>query len=180
MTGRKSDDEDEDEYHSPESTTPSNSRPGSPTRPPENRQIGANNPVNRDTIINEDNKSNEYLSALPPSSSTKRPPNISIPISPSLAVRHHGNGDIPSSPSSNGKARKEFTADLPPKVPRGISTTAKLPSPSKAQKNLPINKENHPTAEPVSPVNEPQPIQRHKSRNHRRRMTEEEAIKELG
>ena len=42
---RKSDDEDDDEYHSPESTTPSNSRPGSPARPSENRQIGANNPI---------------------------------------------------------------------------------------------------------------------------------------
>jgi hypothetical protein len=139
--------------------------------------------INRDTIINEDNKSNEVLYASPSSPSTKNTPTAN---SPSLPVRNHGNGDIPSSPSSNGKARKqnEQTSNLPPRVPRAIPTTGKIPSPSKAQKNLPINKENLPVAtaasEPGSPSCESQPIQRHKSRNLRRKMTEEEAIKELG
>lgn len=48
-----------------------------------------------------------------------------------------------------------------------------------------VNKENEPARPPQLPVpvvtpHEPKPVQRHKSKSQRRKITEEEAIKDLG
>ncbi|CAF0820528.1 unnamed protein product [Adineta steineri] len=185
-TGKSDDDDDDDndDYHSPESTTPSNSRPNSPNLP-QTRKTGTNNPTyqinrDRDTLINTDRKSDEYTFS---STSPKRIP--TTPVSFPVPVRPYPNDNIPPVNNINGKLRKpsEQPPALPPKTVRVIAAANKMSSSSTTKASPVINKENHPiipTAPvPVSPTHELRPIERTKSKNHRRKMTEEEAVKEL-
>jgi hypothetical protein len=93
--------------------------------------------------------------------------------------------------NNNEKSRKQSDQppELPPKTNRAIAAAGKYVSPVNpsiptAKTNPIVNKENQlvatPESESVSPSNEPKLVQRHKSKSARRRMTEEEAIKELG
>ncbi len=105
-------------------------------------------------------------------------------------MRHNGNGDIPSINNNNEKVRKpaEKPPELPPELPiktsRVIAAANKISSSTNVNANPVINKENHPLApsapQLASPSQELRPVERNKSKNHRRKMTEEEAIKELG
>jgi hypothetical protein len=115
---------------------------------------------------------------IPPIPTTKRTPPGSVLV---LPVRQPGNGDITSTNNSNGKAREQ-PPELPPKTARVVAAGGKMAS---SNMNPTVNRENQSAAaaavsEPVIPPREAQPIQRHKSKSHRRKMTEEEAIKELG
>ncbi len=179
QTGEKSDDDD---YHSPKS----NSRPGTPQTP----QIIINNlndQVNRETLIIEDRKSSEYLSTSSSSSSTKPSPTVSVVTPPFFPGQHQDNIDIPSTNNNiNGKTRKQIEQkpESSPKPGRHLAPLTKgLSSPS-TNTNPTINKGNHTGAVGISdhvfPPHELRPVQRAKSKYHRRKMTEEEAIKELG
>jgi hypothetical protein len=101
-------------------------------------------------------------------------------------VRHYGNGDIPSINNNNEKVRKpaEKPPELPLKTSRVIAAATKISSSAYVNVNPAINKENHPLApsapQLAPPSDELRPVERNKSKNHRRKMTEEEAIKELG
>ncbi|CAF1171676.1 unnamed protein product [Adineta ricciae] len=182
MTGDKSDDDNAD-YHSPESTTPSNSRPTTPTFP-QTRQTGVNNltyQIDRDTLINEEPKINEFI----PPISAKQLPQPSMPMIFSPAVRPQGKPDVPSTHRFNGNIRKpaERPPALPPKTARVAAAANKLVSSANAKATPVIDKENHPVAPLAptrrSPTDEPRAIERNKSKVQRRKMTEEEAIKEL-
>jgi hypothetical protein len=150
--------------------------------------------VTRDTLTNEPVDhfpDNENL--LTPSSSTKRipaPPIVSA-VPPPIPVRNHVNDNTTVMNNHNEKSRKQSDQppELPPKSIRALAAAGKMASP--INPNLPIgktnpivNKENHNVAtgesEVTSPSHEGKLVQRHKSKNARRRMTEEEAIKELG
>jgi hypothetical protein len=93
--------------------------------------------------------------------------------------------------NNNEKSRKqsEQPPELPPKTNRTLATAGKFASPvspnaSTTKTNPIVNKENHHIAtdesEPQSASPEGKLVQRHKSKSARRKMTEEEAIKELG
>lgn len=146
-----------------------NSRPSTP-------QIvlkTTNEPVKRDTLVNTDSKTSDYLStSSSSSSSTKRSPTASVITSSSL----------PSSPndhlestltSTNEKPRK--LPELSPKPPRAHPPVNKIPaSPTTSRKGTL-------TKEPAdSSHDDRQPVQRLKSKFHRKKMSEEEAVKELG
>lgn len=123
----------------------------------------------------------------PLSPSTKYAP--TIPIPPSLPVRHNGNGNISSTNNKNEKPRKlpEKPPALPPKTAQVKAAANKLSSSPCVNTNRTINKENQPITppppappRPVSPSQELRPVERYKSKNQKRKMTEEEAIRELG
>ena len=107
------------------------------------------------------------------------------PIPPPIPVRNHVNGNTTEMSNINGKSRKQSDQppELPPKTTRAIAAAGKYGSPT-TKTNPIVNKENHHDAtvesEPVSPSHDVKLVQRHKSKNNRRRITEEEAIRELG
>lgn len=124
--------------------------------------------------------------------STKRipvPPN-NLVVPPPIPVRHHTNENTKTI-NNNDKPRKpaDQPPELPPKTNRAIAAAGKFASPNNPnvptiKTNPTINKENQNVAtaehESVPPSNEGKLVQRHKSKTARRKMTEEEAIKELG
>ena len=98
---------------------------------------------------------------------------------------------VSSALSVQGKSRQqtEQPPELPPKTGRAIAGAVKLVSPTNpftpAANSHPIqNKENHqavtPESAPVPLSQETNLVQRPRTKSTRRRMTEEEAIKELG
>ncbi|CAF3688320.1 unnamed protein product [Rotaria sordida] len=197
MNAGKSDDDDDDDdddnnnnnddYQLPKSIPSSNSSPDTFTYP-QTGQGNTNNYMcqdNRDMLMNQDIKSNEYLSTPVSSNSTKQTPTVPMPFASSLPVRHHSNSDISSKNNTNGKDHKQNNQppQLPPKTVRLIGTTGKLSSPNNVPKSPIINTDNHspatPTSQPVRPSNELQPVHRMKSKNSRRKITEAEAVKEL-
>ena len=118
--------------------------------------------------------------------STKR-----APVPPPIPARHHPNGDPTTVNNAQGKSRKqtEQPPELPPKTGRAIAAAVKLVSPTNPVTPVanahPIqNKENHqavtPESEPAQLSQETNLVQRPRTKSTRRRMTEEEAIKELG
>ncbi|CAF4046690.1 unnamed protein product [Rotaria sp. Silwood2] len=186
-TGKSDEDDDDYDYHSPPAVTSSDSRPDTPNYS-QNRQGNRNNHMcqdNRDTLINEDIKSNEYLSASISPKSTKQPPIVPPPFASSLPVRHHSNSDSSLKNNINGKDHKQSNQppELPPKTARVIAAAGKSSSSNKTIKSPTTNTNYRPPATPtskdVSPSNELQPVHRQKSKSNRRKMTEEEAIKEL-
>jgi hypothetical protein len=112
-------------------------------------------------------------------------------IPPPIPVRNHITDNTTAITNTNEKSRKpsDQPPELPPKTVRIAATTGKFGSPVNpvvptTKTNPIVNKENHHGAtaesEPITPSNEPNLIQRQKSKSARRKMTEEEAIKELG
>jgi hypothetical protein len=110
---------------------------------------------------------------------------------PPIPVRNHINDKTTVMTNTNEKSRKhaDQPPELPPKTIRVTATTGKFGSPVNpvvptTKTNPIVNKENHHGAtaesEPVIPSTETNLIQRHKSKSTRRKMTEEEAIQELG
>ncbi|CAF2365014.1 unnamed protein product [Rotaria sp. Silwood2] len=187
VSNGRSDDED----HSPESSRSANSRP---TTPVANRlrEVGINNivyQINRDTLVNEpldNNQSSENLTT----SSLAKPTSTHPIVPPPIPVRNYVNDDTPVMNNSNGKSRKQADQppELPPKTTRVIAAAGKIGSPvhpiiPTINKNPVINKENHQVvtaeSESVSPTHQEKLVPRHKLKNNRRKMTEEEAIKEL-
>jgi hypothetical protein len=143
--------------------------------------------------VNEPNDNLQNNESLSTSSSTKRipAPPIGSVVPPPIPVRNHVNDNTTAMNNNNGKFRKqsEQPPELPPKTNRALAAAGKFASPvspnvSTAKTNPIVNKENHDIAtaesEPVSPSHEGKLVQRHKSKSARRKMTEEEAIKELG
>lgn len=154
------------------STTPLNSRPSTP-------QIGVkttNEPVKRDTLVNNESKTSDYLStSSSSSSSTKRSPTASVITSSSSPTSLNDHLETTLT-STNEKPRK--LPELSPKPPRANPPLNKIPpSPTTTRKGT-LTKE-HVTA-PDPPHDDRQPVQRVKSKFHRKKMTEEEAVKELG
>jgi hypothetical protein len=90
--------------------------------------------------------------------------------------------------SNNEKSRKQSDQppELPPKTTRVMAVAVKFSSPvtTTSKTNPIINKENHQIAktesETASTTQDEKLVQRQKSKATRRKMTEEEAIKELG
>lgn len=186
MVGNNSDDDDDD-YHSMKSATPSTSRPSTPQS-----TKNIHDRVNRDTLIDAERKTSDYLSTSSSSSSNKRSPTVSVLTSSSFPTVQHDNLEIPPANNNNNntheKPRKHTESKKPessPKPPRAITATGKVPSSPSINTNPTMNKEIHIGATAVSDSVIPshgdqQPIQRLRSKYHRRKMTEEEAIKELG
>lgn len=188
-------DKSDDDDHSGESSTPGNSRPGTPNVG-RLREVGLNNlvyQVNRDTLINEPNENHQTNESVPTLSSAKRPPPPAIPpvVPPPIPVRHHVNDNTTVMNNSNENSRKpaDQPPELPPKTNRALAVGAKIlpvtnPILPPVKTNPTVNKENQNGAtaetEDPSPSHEGKLVQRHKSRTARRKMTEEEAIKELG
>lgn len=148
--------------------------------------------VNRETLVgeNDDNNNNHHPNIE--NLSGKRPP-VPTPVNvipPPIPVRHPTNENQTTMPNNSEKPRKpsEQPPELPPKTTRVLAAVGK--GPTAAQINAPVpktnptNKENQTVTttevETVSPSNEGKLVQRHKSKSARRKMTEEEAIKELG
>ncbi|CAF1125720.1 unnamed protein product [Rotaria sordida] len=190
ISSRKSDDED----HSPESNTSSNSHPTTPISN-QLREVGVNNlvyQINRDTLVNESIDNIQYNENLTTSSLIKPTPMQSI-VPPPIPVRNHVNDDITvinNNNNNNEKSRKQTDQppELPPKTTRVIAAASKITSPihpiiSTTKTNPIVNKENHqivtPQTEPISPTHQEKLVARHKLKNNRRKMSEEEAIKEL-
>ncbi len=160
------------------------------------REVGVNNlvyQVNRETLLNESIDNHQNDEGASTSSSTKRmpvPPVVTI-VPPPIPVRNHVNDNTTVINNSNEKSRKqsEQPPELPPKTNRALAAAGKIACPASlntppAKTNPTVNKENQevatPETEQVSPSHEGKLVQRHKSRAARRKMTEEEAIKELG
>ena len=139
--------------------------------------------MDRDTLMNESNEPFLNNNLIPPvAASSKRAP------APPIPARNHVNGDSPTSSTSNTKPTKpsDQPPELPPKSARVKAAGGKLASPVNltvpiGQPNAVVNKENHDvvTVDDAS-APEPQLIQRQKSKGSRRKMTEEEAVQELG
>ena len=92
-------------------------------------------------------------------------------------------------PSANGTHWKvhqkgDQPPELPSKIARYVPPTGKVFVPKIPIPNRTVNKENQPTVkktpEPIPAPHEVRPIQRHKSKSQRRKITEEEAIMQLG
>ncbi len=168
--------DDNDDYHSLKSTSPPNSRPSTP----QNTKIGVHNvldPNNRETLINENRNSSGYLSTSSSSSSTKRSPTVSVVTSSSPSVRSSDNGDILPTNNTNGKHQKQ-TEQKPEASPK---PTRPFVPPVKVSSSPTTNTKGAVAiSDPVFPPHDLRPVQRQKSKYHRRKMTEEEAIKELG
>ena len=150
------------------STTLLNSRPSTPL-------IGiktTNEPVKRDTLVNTESKTSDYLStSSSSSSSTKRSPTVSVITSSSSPTGSNDHFETTLT-STNEKPRK--LPELSPKPPRANPPVNKIPpSPTTTRKGT-LTKEHDP------PHDDRQPVQRIKSKFHRKKMTEEEAVKELG
>lgn len=124
---------------------------------------------------------------------TTKPTRTQPTAPPPIPSRHPINGEtLAHNNNDNGKARKqadEPPPELPPKTTRLMPVTGKTGTPvhpmiASAKGNPIVNKENQhaitPESEPVSSSNQPKLVQRHKTKNNRRKMTEEEAIQELG
>ena len=177
MSGGKSDDDTDDEA-SGESVTPSNTPPGSPT-PSRNKKPNGHivvHPKNRDTLVQED-------FPKPSAIKTTRSPSVSAAatqikiIKPSPGVQ------------SNGRVRSP-SLEKPPELP--TKTTRVAPPVAKKSvfaltvtPNRLVNKENEPGRPPQVPLPAPtppeaKPVQRNKSKSQRRKITEEEAIRDLG
>jgi hypothetical protein len=146
------------------SNTPLNSRPSTP-------QIGVKTShelIKHDTLINTESKTSDYLS-------TKRSPTVSEITSSSLPTSSPDHLETPFT-STNEKPRK--LPELSPKPPRAHPPVNKIPpSPTTSRKGT-LTKEHVTTPDP--PHDDRQPVQRLKSKFHRKKMTEEEAVKELG
>lgn len=172
----------DDESHTPESTTPGNSRPTTPVAN-RSREAGVDKlvySINRDTLVNEpiDQLQNTESLATPPSGKRLPPPPI--------PVRNPANTNTTAMNSNNEKSPKIFDQppELPPKTGRALAVPNKIAStthttPANNKTNPTINKENH-QAESVSTGQDGKLIPRHKPKTARRKMTEEEAINELG
>ncbi|UJR25286.1 hypothetical protein I4U23_006638 [Adineta vaga] len=171
----------DDESHTPESTTPGNSRPTTPVAN-RSRDAGVNNlvySIDRDTLVNEPIEQLQNTEALMTPPSTKRLPPPPIP------VRNPINNNTTAMNSNNEKPPKisDQPPELPPKTSRAIAAAGKFsPSthttPTNNKTNPIINKENQ-QAESVSAAQDGKLIPRHKPKSARRKMTEEEAINEL-
>ncbi len=187
VVGNKSDDDDDD-YHSMKSNTPATSRPSTP-QSTRNSAKNINDPVNRDTLIDTERKTSDYLSTSSSSSSNKRSPTVSVITSsvqqdnidiPSTNNNHHHHHEKPRKPTEQKKLESS------PKPPRAITASSKVPSSPTINTNpMMMNKEIHTGGAAASDPalqshDEQQPIQRLRSKYQRRKMTEEEAIKELG
>lgn len=157
------------------------------------REVGINNAVyqvNRDTLVNESDPNIEHLPATSLSAKRPPPPPIVNPVPPPLPARNYTNENYTAMTNNSEKSRKqpEQPPELPPKIARAIVGTGKPPTSTHINTPVPktnaTNKENQTIAptetEIVSPSHEIKPIQRHKSKNARKKMTEEEANKELG
>lgn len=146
--------------------------------------------VNRDTLMNEPN-GNSQNNENPSTKRIPPPPNVTV-VPPPIPVRHHTSENVPVMNNNNNEKPRKPTdqpPELPPKTNRAIAAAGKFASPNSpstpnAKTNPTINKENQqvatPSSEAVSPSNEGKLIQRHKSKAARRKMTEEEAVQELG
>lgn len=162
--------------------TPGNSRPSTPITN-RSKDAAVNKlvyQVDRDTLVNEPNEpviNTEYASSP---SSTKRPP-----VPPPIPARNHVTVD-PTSNQNVEKARKqaEQPPELPPKIGRSPLTITKPvapPNPATAalvNNNIQLNKENEEGG--TAPASGVKLIQRQKSKTSRKKMTEDEAIQELG
>lgn len=146
------------------SLTPSSSRPSTP-------QLINISPPNRDTLISDESKSSEHLSTSSSSSSTKP--------SPTISVSSQENGHTTSTKSNHDKAHK-IKPEIASKPTKLVVPPIKLSS-SPNSNHSPLmaradHTNNHNNNEPTV---EAQPVAR-KSKFSRRKMTEEEAVKELG
>lgn len=168
------DDKPDDESESPESTTPENSRP---TTPVANRNKSMNS-VDRETLVNEPNElvmNNEFTSSP---MQMKRPV-----LPPPIPARNHVTIDTTNNLNlDKNRKQNEQPPELPPKISRNPPPLVKptpIPSPvtvALVNPNIQLNKENHDIRTPETDV---KLIQRQKSKNSRKKMTEEEAIQEL-
>ena len=112
-------------------------------------------------------------------------------VPPPIPARNPIIDDITAMNNHIEKSHKqsEQPPELPPKTTRFVNPTSKFASPNKPavasnKINPCVNKENQDVATPklelMSSSHEAKLVQRHKSKNNRRKMTEEEAINELG
>jgi hypothetical protein len=192
MTVEKSD--DDDDYHSMKSVTPP--LPSCPGTPQSTRNTVKNTTdrINRETPIDSERKTSDYLSTSTSSSSssTKRSPTVS---SASLSTVQQDNIDVPPTNNNNHhhhhyheKLHKQTESKKPessPKPSRAMTASGKISPSHLVNINPMMHKEIHLATGGISDStlpkhDEQQAIQRLRSKYHRRKMTEEEAIKELG
>lgn len=152
-----------------------NSRPSTP----QNGTKTNNESNNRDTLMNNERKTSDYLSTSSCSSSTKRSPTVSVITSSSLPTNQNDPVELPS-PPANDKTRKQL--ELSPKPPRAHPPVGQFPPSPTTTRKANMGKDGHSgtvTGADLSQDDRP-PVQRLKSKFHRRKLTEEEAVKELG
>lgn len=160
------------------STTPLNSRPSTPRIDSKSTNSSNNN---RDTLINGERKTSDYLSTSSSSLSTKRSTTVSVITSTSLPNNQTDHLEIPSSSSPNEKTRKQL--ELSPKLPRAHPVPNKIPPPSPTTTRKPaVGKETHSGTVTGADLSQDDrlPVQRLKPKLHRKKMTEDEAVKDLG
>ena len=137
------------------------------------------NSVDRETLVNEPNElvmNNEFTSSP---MQMKRPV-----LPPPIPARNHVTIDTTNNLNlDKNRKQNEQPPELPPKISRNPPPLVKptpIPSPvtvALVNPNIQLNKENHDIRTPETDV---KLIQRQKSKNSRKKMTEEEAIQELG
>ena len=164
--------------------TPSNSRRNTP-----NYKHGSlnnhNDHTNRDTLVNEHRKNDPYLSKSFVSPSKHFPTPSSV-LATSLPVRHHGSVSIFSTDNNNEQALKknEQLSELPVKIIQSTTANGKKKSSHDVNKSPIIDKKNlidvTATLKASCQTSEPQSIPRRESKTHKRKIMEEEAIRELG
>lgn len=134
---------------------------------------------------------NLQISTNPMTTPVEKPTPVHPIVPPPIPARHPVIDDAATTNTNNGKLRKQpdQPPELPPKTTRVLVTGGKFASPSNTvvpttKTNPAVNKENHhegtPESDSVSPSHQAKLVQRHKTKNNRRKMTEEEAINELG
>jgi hypothetical protein len=158
-------------------TTPASSRPSTPVQVNRTKDSNSVNKlvyqIHRDTLINESNdclvNGEQMSSPLSVKRSAAPPP---------IPARNHVTVDLSLSNNGNDSARAmtEQPPDLPPKTLRALASGSKYTLAT----NPIMNKENQTVPIASAPFNDVPLIQRTKSKNNRRKMTEEEAIQELG
>lgn len=149
----------------------------------------------RSTLVVDDIKTNQYMPASSPGT-PKQSPTSSMTFLYNLPVRHHSTGGTSSlnnNDNEKDQKRKLSPPELMPKPAKSDATMDKLSLMNSTHKNIPANKENNmsplPSPKPAvlpkpsqqsSEPTQHLPVQRPKTRIGKKKMTEEEAVKELG
>lgn len=171
-----------------DSGTPSNSRSNSPISSREEKHT-ENHAYRtaRDTLINEDTSSDQTSLPLPLPPKSPRVSPIFVSKSSTLPLNTKSNDVVPSKKPTNGKTIQNLDQppELPPKTSR-ITTTLNKPSDAYL-----FNSASNETKTKRDPQNdrmptlgatampEIRPVHRSKSKTHRRKMTEDEAVEQL-
>lgn len=167
--------------------TPSNSRSNSPKGLSQKKFTEKNefSSKNRDTLVNEDFK---IAPVKTKSSSGKNGRSVNADSPAQSTFRSYANESNPSATQTdpNGISKKnDSPPELPPKTKKTI-VTANKPVFIKASNSNGASKKPSGLTSPAPapaihiPIKEASPVQRAKSRNNRKRITEQEAIEELG